>query len=128
MSILLIIAIIAAFASLVLNAYNYFGDRSLRHLYRATDYTSQSALNKATENRKLIDDLGGDFGAKVAELEKKYLDRIQGNDTRILELDSRTTAMKTHFDNKLADLTAQTIRNRSLHQSTNGDGITRAER
>jgi len=66
---LLIIAIIAAFASLVLNAYNYFGDRSLRHLYRATDYTSQSALNKATENRKLIDDLGGDFGARVAEIE-----------------------------------------------------------
>lgn len=100
----MIIAIIAAFASLVLNAYNYFSDRSLRHLYRATDYTSQSALNKATENRKLIDDLGGDFGAKVAELEKKYLDRIQGNDARILELDSRTTAMKTRFDSKVLEV------------------------
>jgi hypothetical protein len=88
MSILLIIAIIAAFVSLVLNAYNYFGDRSLRHLYRATDYTSQSALNKAVENGRLIDAVTTDYGYVGA---------------KVSELDSRITAMKTYFDGKLND-------------------------
>jgi len=110
MSILLIIAIIAAFASLVLNAYNYFGDRSLRHLYRATDYTSQSALNKAAQNEKLISDLSHDFGARVAELDLRITATKNNFDGKVLEVHESLNALENKQDTlerKLADLTAK---------------------